>query len=386
MVARVQAEKEEARGAAEETAGGLRAEISRLEEQLAAARQEREAVGRDVESQAGRGTTFHIYLPKIMPRAKAHHHNALPLPSGSERVLLVDDETITEETAKRIGIKAFILKPIFMSDLAETMRKVLDSPRASLQDVVDQLRRRHGRDFKAAVLGIDMGSLAATGHHHGLDPFRQLVGAETGAFFHQPHLVVIEGEPTGLLDELQQVVAVEQGHGLARIENMRDAKSFEIAAVLQHGLPPVRGDDADTDAFRVGHAVQVTVLHCARVEGGDLVVVDVGGYEGLRRELARHVADVAPRNAQGLQVPLVGPEVVADGRHREGFAAQQPQVVGDVAGHAAELAAHFRHQEGHVQDVHLVGQDVLLELVGEHHDGVVGERSTNECRHGDFHA
>jgi signal transduction histidine kinase len=159
----------------------------------------------DVESQVGRGTTFHIYLPKIMPRAKAHHHSALPLPSGSERVLLVDDETmlvdmgrqvltrlgyqvtactssvealqhfqndpaafdlvitdmtmphltgkelatallkikpalpiilctgfsetITEETAKRIGIKAFILKPIVMSDLAETMRKVLDSPR-----------------------------------------------------------------------------------------------------------------------------------------------------------------------------------------------------------------------------------------------------------------
>jgi signal transduction histidine kinase len=158
----------------------------------------------DVESQVGRGTTFHIYLPKIMPRAKAHHQSALPLPSGSERVLLVDDETmlvdmgrqvltrlgyqvtactnsvealqhfqndpaafdlvitdmtmphltgkelatallkikpalpiilctgfsetITEETAKRIGIKAFILKPIVMSDLAETMRKVLDSP------------------------------------------------------------------------------------------------------------------------------------------------------------------------------------------------------------------------------------------------------------------
>ena len=36
-------------------------------------------------------------------------------------------ETITEEAAKRIGIQAFILKPIVMSDLAETMRKVLDS-------------------------------------------------------------------------------------------------------------------------------------------------------------------------------------------------------------------------------------------------------------------
>lgn len=37
-------------------------------------------------------------------------------------------ETITEEAAKRIGIQAFILKPIVMSDLAETMRMVLDGP------------------------------------------------------------------------------------------------------------------------------------------------------------------------------------------------------------------------------------------------------------------
>ena len=35
-------------------------------------------------------------------------------------------ETISEEAAKHIGIQAFILKPIVMGDLAETMRKVLD--------------------------------------------------------------------------------------------------------------------------------------------------------------------------------------------------------------------------------------------------------------------
>jgi CheY-like chemotaxis protein len=35
-------------------------------------------------------------------------------------------ETITEEAAKHIGIQAFILKPIVMADLAETMRRVLD--------------------------------------------------------------------------------------------------------------------------------------------------------------------------------------------------------------------------------------------------------------------
>ena len=38
-------------------------------------------------------------------------------------------ETISEEAAKHIDIQAFILKPIVMNELAETMRKVLDGPR-----------------------------------------------------------------------------------------------------------------------------------------------------------------------------------------------------------------------------------------------------------------
>ena len=36
-------------------------------------------------------------------------------------------ETISEEAAKSIGIQAFILKPIVMNELAETMRRVLDA-------------------------------------------------------------------------------------------------------------------------------------------------------------------------------------------------------------------------------------------------------------------
>jgi len=159
----------------------------------------------DVESPPGQGTTFRIYLPKISRHAKDDQRNAMPLPSGTERVLFVDDETmlvdmsqqilqrlgyqvtactssvealqlfkndpsafdliitdmtmpqmtgkelatailqinpelpiilctgfsetISEEAAKHIGIQAFILKPIVMSDLAETMRKVLDGSR-----------------------------------------------------------------------------------------------------------------------------------------------------------------------------------------------------------------------------------------------------------------
>src|SRR5574340_298068 len=53
---------------------------------------------------------------------------------------------------------------------------------------------------------------------------------------------------------------------------------------------------------------------------------------------------------------------------------------------AAELPAQVRHQEGHVQDVDLLRQDVILEAVMEHHDRVEGDGATDENRHGQLSA
>ena len=44
-------------------------------------------------SEPGKGTTFHVYLPIIQKAsAKTIAQNNEPLPIGSERILLVDDE------------------------------------------------------------------------------------------------------------------------------------------------------------------------------------------------------------------------------------------------------------------------------------------------------
>ena len=45
-----------------------------------------------VESEAGRGTTFHVYLPLLDQAPDQGGKAALPLPKGTERILLVDDE------------------------------------------------------------------------------------------------------------------------------------------------------------------------------------------------------------------------------------------------------------------------------------------------------
>ena len=53
------------------------------------------------------------------------------------------------------------------------------------------------------------------------------------------------------------------------------------------------------------------------------------------------------------------------GGHDDALIAEQSQTIGDVRGTAAEFAAHFRHQERHIENVNLVGKDVRLEAVGK---------------------
>ena len=105
----------------------------------------------------------------------------------------------------------------------------------------------------------------------------------------------------------------------------------------------------------------------------------------LSHEVTRRVLDHAQMGAvdpAGVHPFGVGREVDPDGAHRQRRAAQQLQVVGDVARAAAELPPHLRHEERDVQDMDLVRQDVVLEAVLEDHDVVVGERATDQRRHG----
>jgi len=62
--------------------------------------------------------------------------------------------------------------------------------------------------------------------------------------------------------------------------------------VAQHAVAAVRRDDAEFDVGYLAHVVLVRVVHRAGVEGGNLVVGEVGGDEGLRGVGAGNVADV----------------------------------------------------------------------------------------------
>ena len=113
------------------------------------------------------------------------------------------------------------------------------------------------------------------------------------------------------------------------------------------------------------------------MEGGDLVVVQIRGDESLRGIGVFNLPDVRAGQSQRIQSAEVGRCILTNRGHDQRIVAKELEVVGDVAGAAAELAAHFRHQEGDVEDVDLFRQDVILEPVMEYHDVVVGNRSAD---------
>ena len=55
-----------------------------------------------VESAPGKGTTFHVYFPIIEKEEKIQEEDEGPLPTGNERILLVDDEQMILDIGKGI--------------------------------------------------------------------------------------------------------------------------------------------------------------------------------------------------------------------------------------------------------------------------------------------
>jgi hypothetical protein len=127
------------------------------------------------------------------------------------------------------------------------------------------------------------------------------------------------------------------------------------------------------------HLDALRMVHGARVEGRDLIGVEVGRDEGLGAVFPFDDRQVL-RGDAGLRHPIaIGLEVRTDSPHGIAGFAQQLEVVGDIARTAAKLAPHLRDEKGHVQHVELVREDVLPETVRKHHDGVVCDRSADEC-------
>jgi CheY-like chemotaxis protein len=55
-----------------------------------------------VKSEVGKGTTFDVHLPVILEDVKEEKESEEPLPTGSERILFIDDEHILTEVGSQM--------------------------------------------------------------------------------------------------------------------------------------------------------------------------------------------------------------------------------------------------------------------------------------------
>src|SRR6185295_5844166 len=119
--------------------------------------------------------------------------------------------------------------------------------------------------------------------------------------------------------------------------------------MLLHAELAVGPDDGESGAEVARDAVLVRKVHRPRMEVRDLVVVEVGGDEPLRGELARDALQMRAAQPKRLESRKIGIDVLADGCHDDRILAQEPQVVGYVARGAAVLAPHLRREEAYVE-------------------------------------
>ena len=193
------------------------------------------------------------------------------------------------------------------------MPKIRPARNASPQPVGSVTRRScAGGMSMACAVGVDLRALRAAGGDVGLDLAGDGLLVPAGALLQQVGLVVVDGDVVGLFDEVAQLLAVEQRHRLAGIEDEGDAAPRRIparSAACPRGRPGLTMPKVTPGTSL--HVVLVAAHHRARVEGGDLVVVEVGGDERLRGEQLVDHLDVVEGDAVLVEPLAVRAEVLA---------------------------------------------------------------------------
>ena len=87
--------------------------------------------------------------------------------------------------------------------------------------------------------------------------------------------------------------------------------------------------------------------------------------------------------SQMLQALHVQGAVMADGGHDKRVSAEQSEIVGDIPGASSKLAPHVGNEKGNIENVNLLGQNVVLETIMKNHDRVIGDGAANQCFHGE---
>jgi nitrogen-specific signal transduction histidine kinase/CheY-like chemotaxis protein len=124
-----------------------------------------------VESERGKGTTFHIYLPQVAAEPEADATASRPILSGSERILFIDDEAVQVQTVQymleRLGYQV-----TGQSNAMEALRIFRSRPDAFDLVITDQTMPHITGDKLATellALRPDLPVLLCTGFSEAID-------------------------------------------------------------------------------------------------------------------------------------------------------------------------------------------------------------------------
>ena len=176
---------------------------------------------------------------------------------------------------------------------------------------------------------------------------------------------------------------IEQWQRLARVKNKGHAGFRKLIRMLQHRLTAIRCDDSkrypNVRSKHISHMQLIGTHHRPRVEGGDLVIVQIGGDKSLCSVAIVQLQHMCERDSERLEAGAIRREV---GTHRSKWqwrATKHVQIIRNITRHATKVFAHFWHEKRHIQHMHFVRQNVILEVVLKHHQGVIGKGAANKC-------
>ena len=173
-----------------------------------------------------------------------------------------------------------------------------------------------------------------------------------------------------------------------------DQAGGQLLKVNQAAIDDYGYSEAEFMAMTLSDIYNGTEPACLPRDAADAVKKRQESYPHRRKDGSQFFADVVSRPIQfgGLPACFVvaldtSARVRAETEVRDHLftlqrAADAAQVERDVAGTAAPLAPYLADLERHRQHPQLLRQDVTGKLVREHHDGVVGQRTADQCAHG----
>jgi hypothetical protein len=111
---------------------------------------------------------------------------------------------------------------------------------------------------------------------------------------------------------------------------------------------------------------------------GDLIIVCVGGDEGLCCIGIVEAAYAACTDTLHFQAFKIGRAILSDSGHDQWIAAEQFQVVSDIARTPTILASYAGHQKRDIDLVELISQQGFGKASVKGHDGVKRKRTANQ--------